>query len=179
MSKHAHKMSNHKMAHIENAAVMPDRQAGASSKGEQAKLASVLSAFLASTYALYQKSLFYHWNVTGPHFFSLHNLFEQHYQELHNAGDVIAERLRAIGYFAPGTLAEFQQLSSIKEDKVLPENSAKMVQNLLGSHEACAQEAQRVLALAEELSDDVTVDLMVKRIAFHDKSAWMLRSLSE
>ncbi|MEJ0063904.1 MAG: DNA starvation/stationary phase protection protein [Alphaproteobacteria bacterium] len=139
--------------------------------------AHALSRFLASTYALYQKSLFYHWNVGGPHFVSLHKLFEEHYQELHEAGDTIAERIRALGYFAPGTLTEFAALSSVAEDRKLPASAKEMIGNLLKSHEVCSGEARKVLTISEEADDQVTFDLMVQRMAFHDKAAWMLREL--
>ena len=144
---------------------------------QRAKVAQVLSHFLASTYALYQKSLFYHWNVTGPHFASLHRLFEEHYNALHMAGDEIAERVRALGHFAPGTLSEFAELSSLEEDRKLPANAQQMIGNLLKSHEICSKEARGVLDIAEQANDPVTQDMMTRRMEFHDKAAWMLRSL--
>ncbi|MBY0407127.1 MAG: DNA starvation/stationary phase protection protein [Rickettsiales bacterium] len=143
---------------------------------QRADVANALACFLASTYALYQKSLFYHWNVTGPNFMGLHQLFEQHYQALHEAGDVLAERIRALGHFAPGTLAEFASLSTVKEDAKLPDSAKEMLSNLLRSHEICSNEARDVLDVAEKAGDEVTVDLMVERMAFHDKAAWMLRA---
>jgi starvation-inducible DNA-binding protein len=144
---------------------------------KRADVAHDLSRFLASTYALYQKSLFYHWNVTGRSFMQLHALFEEHYQELHRAGDVLAERIRALGFFAPGTLAEFAKLSAVPEDSKLPDSDSKMIENLLKSHEICSKEARDVLNAADDAQDEVTVDLMVQRMAFHDKAAWMLRAL--
>lgn len=146
---------------------------------ERAQVAHILSKFLASTYVLYQKSLFYHWNVTGPQFIGLHGLFEQHYQELHLAGDAIAERVRALGHASPGTMAEFSALSAVQEDKKLPASATEMLVNLLKSHELCSKEARAVLKVAEEAEDEVTVDLMVQRMNFHDKAAWMLRALQE
>ena len=143
---------------------------------QRKQVALALSGFLASTYALYQKSLFYHWNVTGGHFVSLHKLFEEHYQELHSAGDVVAERIRALGHFAPGTLSEFAKLSSIEEDDKLPDSERKMIANLLNDHETCSKEARSVHKIASKAEDEVTVDLMVQRMAFHDKAAWMLRA---
>jgi len=142
------------------------------------QVAEALSGFLASTYALYQKSLFYHWNVVGPNFVGLHSLFESQYQDLHKAGDEVAERIRALGRFAPGTLAEFASLSHVKEDKSLPENAEIMVKKLLESHELCSMQAREVLEIADEARDDVTFDLLVSRKAFHDKAAWMLRAIS-
>ncbi|NDF12061.1 MAG: DNA starvation/stationary phase protection protein [Proteobacteria bacterium] len=142
-------------------------------------VAQALSGFLASTYTLYQKSLFYHWNVTGENFVGLHSLFEQHYEELHKAGDALAERIRALGHFAPGTLGEFCALTQVEEDKKLPSDARQMIMNLLESHEICSQEARLVLKAAEDAEDDVTADLMIERMAFHDKAAWMLRALSK
>ncbi|MCH2546927.1 MAG: DNA starvation/stationary phase protection protein [Alphaproteobacteria bacterium] len=145
----------------------------------RAKVAKHLSGFLASTYTLYMKTLFYHWNVTGPHFPGLHKLFEDQYQELHMAGDELAERVRALGHMTPGTYREFTQLSKIKEDEELPKDSHTMLENLMKSHEACSLEAREVLNVAEDCGDEVTVDMMVERMSFHDKTAWMLRATIE
>lgn len=148
----------------------PDAQKGTA-------VAVALSDFLASTYILYHMSLFYHWNVTGTGFVNLHQLFEEHYKELHHAGDEIAERVRAIGHFVPGTLKEFLDMSSVKEDEFLPSRPQDMVRSLLESHETCSREARSVLRTAEKYNDPVTGDLMLRRMAFHDKAAWKLRSL--
>lgn len=145
---------------------------------ERAETARALSHFLASTYVLYQKTLFYHWNVTGQNFVGLHSLFEQHYEELHKAGDTIAERIRALGHVSPGTFAEFLAMSSIGEDKKLP-NPAAMLHTLLKSHEKCSMEAREVLEVADKAGDEVTKDLMIRRMDVHDKAAWMLRALQE
>lgn len=145
----------------------------------RAKVARELSGLLASTYTLYMKTLFYHWNVTGPHFPGLHKMFEEHYQALHLAGDELAERVRALGHMTPGTYREFSELSKVKEDATLPSDSKAMLQNLMKSHEACSLEARSVLNVAEECSDEVTVDMMVERMSFHDKTAWMLRATLE
>lgn len=144
-----------------------------------AKLADNLCGLLASTYALYQKTLFFHWNVTGPHFVGLHSLFEQQYQELHQAGDDIAERIRALGRLAPGSMAEFSALSRVKDSGKLPAKAEAMVADLLKSHELCSLEAREVLNFAKEAEDEVTADQMVTRMRVHDKAAWMLRSIIE
>lgn len=136
-----------------------------------------LSGLLASSYVLNLKTLYYHWNVTGPQFVGLHTLFEQQYNELSKAGDEIAERIRALGHFTPGTVTEFMQLSSVKDDASLPKSSQEMVKNLLNANERCSAEARKVLEAAEKAGDEVTVDMMVGRMTSHDKSAWMLRSL--
>jgi len=148
-------------------------------KQRRADVAIELSGFLASTYTLYMKTLYYHWNVTGKSFHSLHKLFEEHYEDLHEAGDELAERIRALGHFTPGTYKEFAKLSVIKEDDKLPDNADKMVENLLKDHELCTQEARKVLKIAEKSEDEVTVDMMVQRMTFHDEAGWMLRSIIE
>lgn len=141
------------------------------------ELVDSLSSFLASTYVLYQKSLFYHWNVVGRNFISLHQLFEEHYLDLQKAGDEIAERIRAIKGYAPGTLKEFLTLSTVQEDHMLPGDDTEMIENLLKNHIICSVEASRVLAVAEEMHDQVSMDLMIRRMTVHDKTAWMLRSI--
>lgn len=143
-------------------------------KDSRAEIAEALSAMLASTYSLYVKSLFYHWNVTGPQFHSLHELFEEHYQNLHEAGDEIAERVRSLGHFTPGSLQAFASLSSVKDDEHLPKNSDGMLENLQAAHEICASEARNVMKIAEAAEDEVTADMMIERMAFHDQAIWML-----
>jgi len=143
------------------------------------RVAEQLSRFLATTYTLYLKTLYYHWNVTGPHFHALHLLFEQQYEDLHAAGDEVAERIRAIGHFSPGTYREFEKLSAVSHDESLPKKSAQMVANLLRDNEVCTQEARKVLDAAEKAGDEVTVDMMVERMGVHEKAAWMLRSTCE
>lgn len=153
-----------------------DIEIGVENKGRE-NVAKSLSCFLASTYMLYLKSLYYHWNVTGNNFVGLHEFFEKQYNELHAAGDDLAERVRALGHFTPGTLKEFQEMSKIKDDETLPETSKKMVENLLKANEDCSKQARSVLEIAEEAGDEVTVDMMVERMTAHDKTAWMLRSI--
>ncbi|MGE0754239.1 MAG: Dps family protein [Alphaproteobacteria bacterium] len=142
-------------------------------------VARELSGFLASTYMLYLKTLYYHWNVTGPHFVGLHTLFEEQYNDLHMAGDELAERVRALGHFTPGTVQEFLQFSQIRDDQALPESADAMVRNLLKANEACSKQARIALETAEEAGDEVTMDMMVTRMTAHDKAAWMLRSIIE
>ena len=137
-------------------------------------IAEALSAMLASTYSLYVKSLFYHWNVTGAQFHGLHALFEEHYENLHAAGDEIAERIRSLGHFTPGSLQAFAALSVVKDDEHLPSNADGMLENLQAAHELCASEARSVMKVAEKAEDEVTADMMVERMAFHDQAIWML-----
>jgi len=139
-------------------------------------VAKQLSTFLASTYTLYMKTPYYHWNVTGSQFHSLHELFEHQYEDLHGAGDALAERIRALGHFSPGTFKAYLELSEIEEDDALPEDAEAMVKNLLKDNETCTQAARKVLKIAEEAEDEVTVDMMVERMSTHDEAAWMLRA---
>lgn len=139
-------------------------------------LAEQMSRLLADTQRLYQKTHSYHWNVTGPMFVTLHTMFEQQYTELWTAQDIIAERIRALGFFAPGSSAEFAALTGIPEDSGVPE-AEQMLRNLVDGHEATARTARTVLKFAEGASDAPTADLMTERLQVHEKTAWMLRSL--
>ena len=141
-------------------------------------IAEGLSRVLADTYTLYLKTHQYHWNVTGPQFRALHLMFEEQYQELWAATDEIAERIRALGEFAPGTYAEFSKLSSIQEDNSVP-NADQMVKNLVKGHETVVKTASDLFSSASEASDEVTADLMVQRMQASEKTAWMLRSMVE
>src|SRR5690606_3327877 len=110
-----------------------------------------------------------------PQFVGLHKLFEEQYQALHMAGDELAERIRALGHFTPGTVQEFLDSSSIQDDKSLPRTADDMVRNLLKANEHCSNEAREVLEAAQDSGDEVTHDMMVERMTYHDKAAWMLR----
>jgi starvation-inducible DNA-binding protein len=146
---------------------------------ERTKVAEALSTMLASSYMLYVKTLNYHWNVTGLQFISLHELFDNQYNELNKSNDVLAERVRALGHFTPGTIREFLKLSVIQDDESLPDSSEIMVKNLLQAHETCSVLARKVLKVAQQAEDEVTVDMMINRMTYHDKTAWMLRSTLE
>jgi starvation-inducible DNA-binding protein len=150
---------------------------------EQRKtVADGLSAFLADAYTLYLKTHSYHWNVTGPMFNSLHNMFEAQYTEQWTALDEIAERIRALGFMAPGSYEEFVRLSSIKEEKGAQQEGPEwhhMVRQLVLGNEAVCRTARKVLEQGEEAGDDPTVDLLTQRLQVHEKYAWMLRSLLE
>ncbi len=140
------------------------------------EVSQALYSCLANTQLLFQKTQFYHWNVTGPNFYSLHKLFEKQYNTLKDKGDIIAERVRALGNNVPGTYAEFQKLATISEDESLPENWQQMVSNLVECHVLGSEEARRALEVAQDIEDDVSVDIMIDIMKFHEKSAWMLRS---
>ncbi len=135
-----------------------------------------LSRLLADTYTLYLKTHNYHWNVTGPMFTSLHALFEEQYTELATAVDVIAERIRALGEFAPGSYQAFAKLTAIKEETDVP-GAEDMLKNLLDSHEIIIRHARELLQSAAIETDEVSGDLLTQRMDFHEKNAWMLRSL--
>lgn len=139
-------------------------------------IAQGLSRLLADTYTLYLKTHNYHWNVTGPMFTSLHVLFEEQYTELATAVDVIAERIRALGEFAPGSYQAFAKLTEIKEENEVP-NAEQMIQNLLDSHEIIIRHSRNLLQSDAIENDDVSADLLTQRMDFHEKTAWMLRSL--
>ncbi len=145
---------------------------------DREKIASGLSRLLADTYTLYLKTHNFHWNVTGPMFQTLHLMFEQHYNELWTAVDLIAERIRSLGVQAPGSYSEFASLSSIKESRghVKAED---MVRLLVEGHEAVIRTARSIFKTAEKAQDQVTLDLLTQRMQVHEKTAWMLRSLSE
>lgn len=142
------------------------------------EIAEGLSRVLADTYTLYLKTHNYHWNVTGPQFRTLHLMFEEQYRELWTATDEIAERIRALGEFAPGTYAEFGKLSSLQEDNGVP-GAEQMIKNLVKGHEQVVKTARDLFKVASDADDEVTADLMVQRMQASEKTAWMLRSLAE
>ncbi len=134
-----------------------------------------LEGLLADSYTLYLKTHSYHWNVTGPMFTTLHTLFETQYTELALAVDEIAERIRALGSFSPGSYSQFQAASKVKEDTGVPK-ATDMIRNLVADHGQVVAAAERVIATAEKAGDQASADLGVRRIDVHQKSAWMLRS---
>ena len=142
----------------------------------RASIAQGLSRVLADTYTLYLKTHNYHWNVTGPQFNDLHAMFMVQYTELWTSVDLIAERIRSLGHFAPGSYGAFGKLSSIKEEDEVPAAGA-MIENLLQGHEAVARTCREVFPVAEQASDQPTLDLLTQRLQVHEKTAWMLRSL--
>jgi starvation-inducible DNA-binding protein len=140
------------------------------------KIADGLAHLLADTYSLYLKTHNFHWNVEGPMFNTLHLMFMEQYTELWNALDAIAERIRALGYPAPGTYREFAKLTSIEETPGVPD-ALEMVRLLVEGHEAVARTARAIFPLAEKGGDESTADLLTQRLQVHEKTAWMLRSL--
>lgn len=140
------------------------------------EIAQGLSRFLADSYTLYLKTHNFHWNVTGPMFNTLHTMFETQYNELALAVDLIAERIRALDAFAPGSYGEFAKLTSIPEAKGNL-GAKEMIAQLLEGNEAVVRTARAVFPVAEKASDEATQDLLTQRIQLHEKTAWMLRSL--
>mgnify|MGYP000494005697 CR=1 FL=1 len=145
-------------------------------KDDRVKVANALAALLADSYSLYLKTHNFHWNVTGPMFQTLHLMFETHYTELALAVDLIAERIRALGFIAPGTYSEFARLTKIKEHEADISSNA-MINHLIKAHETVIKTARQVLPLAEKANDQVTIDLLTQRLQIHEKTVWMLRSL--
>lgn len=147
-------------------------------ESDRKEIAAGMSKFLADTYTLYLKTHRYHWNVTGPMFQTLHLMFEQQYNELWMATDVIAERIRALGFKAPGSYNEFAKLTSISEDPQDP-NAEAMIQSLVEGNEAVIRTARDIFSSVDAANDQVSADLLTQRMQVHEKAAWMLRSLLE
>lgn len=140
------------------------------------KIVKGLSALLADSYSLYLMTHNFHWNVTGPQFNSLHTMFMAQYTEQWNALDIIAERIRALGFPAPGTYKEFAKLTSIKEVDGVP-SATDMVKHLVQAQETTARTARSVFPVVDEANDQPTADVLTQRLNVHEKTAWMLRSL--
>jgi starvation-inducible DNA-binding protein len=159
-------MASHSASAIDIGIDAPQRQ----------QIADGLANLLADTYTLYIKTHAFHWNVEGPMFNTLHEMFMEQYTELWNALDLVAERIRALGFPAPGTGREFAKRTSIEETEGVPE-AMEMVRLLMKGHEAVARTARQVFPLADDAGDESTADLLTQRLQVHEKTAWMLRSL--
>ncbi|WP_029009103.1 Dps family protein [Azospirillum halopraeferens] len=145
-------------------------------ESDRKAIAEGLSRVLADTFALYMKTHSFHWNVTGPMFNTLHDMFMQQYTELWNALDEIAERIRALGFPAPGSFSQYAALTTIREETSVPQ-AQDMIRQLVEGHEAVARTARQVFPTAETANDQPTADLLTQRLQIHEKTAWMLRSL--
>jgi starvation-inducible DNA-binding protein len=143
---------------------------------DRAAIAKGLSRLLADTYVLYLKTHNFHWNVEGPMFQTLHQMFMEQYTETWNAIDLVAERIRSLGHYAPGTYREYLGLARIKETPGVPK-AGQMVKLLIEGQEAVVRTAREILPLAERADDQPTLDLLTQRMQVHEKNAWMLRSL--
>lgn len=148
------------------------------SSDDREKIVKGLSGLLADSYTLYLMTHNFHWNVTGPQFNSLHTMFMTQYTEQWNALDMIAERIRALGYPAPGTYKEFVKLASIEEVEGVPKAN-DMIRHLVAAQEATARTARKLFPLVNAADDQPTADLLTQRLEVHEKTAWMLRSLLE
>jgi starvation-inducible DNA-binding protein len=148
------------------------------SEQDRKKIAAGLSKLLADSYTLYLMTHNFHWNVTGPMFNTLHLMFMGQYTEQWNALDLIAERIRALGFPAPGTYKEFIKLASIKEEEGVPK-AMDMVRRLVAAQEATARTARSLFPVVEKANDQPTMDILTQRLDVHEKTAWMLRSLLE
>jgi len=148
------------------------------SEAERKKIVAGLSALLADSYTLYLMTHNFHWNVTGPQFNSLHLMFMGQYTEQWNALDMIAERIRALGFPAPGTYNEFVKLASIKEVDGVPKAN-DMIRHLVAAQEATARTARKLFPVVDAANDQPTADILTQRLEIHEKTAWMLRSLLE
>ena len=143
---------------------------------DRTAIAAGLSRLLADSYTLYLKTHNYHWNVTGPMFNTLHLMFEQQYTELALAVDLIAERIRALGYPAPGSYKPYAALTEVEEENGLP-GAEEMIRQLVKGQETVVRTARSVFPVVDAAHDEPTADLLTQRMQVHEKNAWMLRSL--
>jgi starvation-inducible DNA-binding protein len=148
------------------------------SEADRARIAQGLSGLLADSFSLYLMTHNFHWNVTGPMFNTLHTMFMTQYTEQWNALDLVAERIRALGHFAPGTFKDYARLASIKEVADVPK-ATDMIRLLVDAQEATARTARSLFPVVEKANDQPTMDLLTQRLEVHEKTAWMLRSLLE
>lgn len=139
-------------------------------------ISEALGRLLADTYTLYLKTHNFHWNVTGPMFNTLHLMFEQQYTEMALAVDGIAERIRALGEFAPGSYSVFGKLTRVEEATDVPD-AEEMMRQLVKGHETIVRTAREAFPRADEAGDEPTCDLLTQRMQVHEKTAWMLRSM--
>ncbi len=178
MAKDSSKTSVKKDSKTEAVPAVPAINIGISDKDREA-IAKGLSRLLADTYTLYLTTHNFHWNVTGPMFNTLHTMFMGQYTELWNAVDPIAERIRSLGHFAPGSYAQFGKLTSLPDVPVTPPKAVEMIRILVQGNEAVARTARELFPMADKASDEPTADLLTQRLTVHEQTAWMLRSLLE
>ena len=155
--------------------VVPSKSNASTGVTDHKNIADGLAEILADTYRLTFKTHVYHWNVEGPMFHSIHVLTESQYTEMFAAADVIAERIRALGYLTPQAFSELADESALKDRAKMP-NAIAMVKDLCSDHERVAKRLHKLIETAEAGSDPVTADLATARSAFHEKAAWMLRA---
>ena len=158
--------------------VVPEPDDVATGVRDTDAIATGLSDVLADTYRLIFKTHAYHWNVEGPLFYSVHNLTEEQYEEMFEAADVLAERIRALGQMAPARLAAIMEASVVEDKDTLP-SAGEMCEDLASDHERIAHRFHALVELSDKRNDPVTDDLATARSAFHEKAAWMLRALAK
>lgn len=139
------------------------------------EITAKLSTYLADHAVLYMKTLNFHWNMIGPHFFVFHRLLEEQYTELAMALDEIAEHIRSFDRLAPGSMQEFVQLARLKESKNTLSQD-EMVHDLIASNEMMTEFCSELIALSDHCKDPATTDLLTQRLKVHEKAAWLLRS---
>jgi starvation-inducible DNA-binding protein len=149
------------------------------SEEDRSAIAQGLSRLLADTFTLYLTTHNFHWNVTGPMFNSLHDMFMQQYTELWNAVDPIAERIRSLGFPAAGSYAQFSKLTTLPDVPEQPPAAMEMVRVLVKGHEGVARTARELFPMADKAHDEPTADLLTQRLTVHEQTAWMLRSILE
>ncbi len=143
---------------------------------DRSKLAEKLSSALANTYLTYLKTQNVHWNAVGPLFYSLHKLTKTQYEDMAIAVDAIAERIRAIGFLAPGSFHQFKKLASVQEETEVP-TAEKMIEQLVEDNEICSRTLRQTVKEAEAVDDVKTADLLTERIGQHEENTWMLRAM--
>ena len=156
---------------------IPAIEIGMTDKVREA-IANGLSRVLGDSFFLYLKTHNYHWNVTGPMFQTLHVMFMAQYTELWNALDEIAERIRSLGFPAPGTMTALSKLSSVKEVEGTL-SADEMIRDVIIASQAVTRTAREIVEIADDANDQPTLDLLTQRLQIHEKNAWMLRSLLE
>lgn len=138
-------------------------------------LATHLTGVVADSYILYHTTQFCHWNVEGPQFYALHEMFEKQYRNLAEAIDLIAEQIRTLGMYTPGTLSDYLKWSRLEQDSNL-RGPSKMLRRLISDHEQVVDRIRAAIKVAERVGDEATLDLLVERLRAHEKDVWMLKS---
>ena len=146
-------------------------------ESQQSEVAKALSQTLANTFVLYLKTQNYHWNVEGSKFVAIHKLTEEHYQNLFLAIDELAERIRALGFYAPGTMKDFAEISTIKDAKSMPIADTKMIADLVDDHVSIVSSLKKAIKTSDKDDDTTTTDILSGRRKFHEEAAWMLKSM--
>ena len=138
--------------------------------------ASALGKVLADTFVLYAKTHGFHWNVEGPQFIALHGMFEEQYKDLWGSIDDIAERIRALGQPAPGTMRRFLELAEVKENSDrLP--ASQMLSELVRDNETAARTVRAVLSTVHAAGDEASASVLADRLTYHEKQLWMMKSV--